>query len=284
MEPPVTKVYFYIPVARSPNARMVRSFEEARVQAAILKEAEFTTADWDYSGHTIEAKRNRAAGRFLKTECEYVLMVDDDMDFEPDLDAIAKLLVCAREEKADIVGPLMVRRAPPHDVAFNEVRFKPDQMQDVLSYATRGMRVPIQGHIGTGCLLIHRRVFEGLSAPWFDTTSSSDCQVCNAGELNGVKADPSCGRCGGKRKDPDGCWTRIGEDANFCHRAIDAGFRCILEAAVTVGHLGDQSFTFEDTVLAKNPLEFADALIRKHREPKAVPAEIHIPGGELCPR
>jgi len=65
--------------------------------------------------------------------------------------------------------------------------------------------------VSTGCLLIHRRVFDAIEEPWFE---------CDPG-------------------------TKGGEDFNFCRKAQEAGFKIYADPSVMTGHYSEYVRGFE---------------------------------------
>jgi hypothetical protein len=266
------EVFFWVPVARNPNGRMVLSFERARAAAAEAKVASFRIAYWDHLSVDIASKRELGADRFLReaTDCEWLMMVDDDMDFRIDPLAIAKLVLAAKKADAQIVAPLMVRRDAPHWVAYNEVRGVPDNTLKAVNWLKKNEIVEMKGHVGTGVILIHRSVFAKVPRPWFYTEMTRRCQ--GDGKPDGFKcrissedaaADPNCPVCKGSGQNPNGTWVAVGEDAYFCRKAIDHGFKCVLAAGVVVGHIGETPFTIQESIRDQFPAIHANAMLQR---------------------
>ena len=262
-EKPMKKIFYYVPVARQPSAIMVASFERARAIAQNEKVAAFAIASWDTMSLSVEVKRNMAATAFLREkEAELLMMVDDDMDFRQDPRAIVRLVQEMDKTGADIIAPLMVRRSPPHYVAYNKVRFEPDKTKDALLAWQTDATHTVTGHVGTGVILIKRKVFEELKGPWFQSVQDWKCRDCEKKDI----PSPDCQKCGGTGDDFSHCNVRQGEDTFFCRRAIDAGYKCFLAAGVIVGHLGEQSFTIEDSFRVNHPVAEARARLLQYEE------------------
>lgn len=258
---PPAKIFYYVPVARQPSPIMVESFERARAIAQNQRKALFAIALWDRGSLSIETKRNIAASTFLNdSDAEWLFMVDDDMDFRQDPEAICKLITEARKVKADIIGPLMVRRGEPHYVAFNEHRGIPDATKRAVKAWQEEETFPVTGHVGSGCLLIHRRVLQALRPPWFVTLTDWKCRKCKE-----VPA-PDCPSCKGTGEDYRRININVGEDAYFCRYAIDAGFSCYVAAGVILGHLGEIGLTIEDALRVQHPVLHARNTLRQYEE------------------
>ena len=145
--------------------------------------------------HVVSA-RNEIARELLRTDYEYVLMVDDDTTIP--LDTIERLLAV----KADIatgVTPIVRVGVLMANIASKDLPSKcarPPHMADL-----SGLLVPSVHDIelcGLSCVLIHRRVFETLGFPWFDwledergNVDSEDMLFCRAAREAGftIRAD-----------------------------------------------------------------------------------------------
>lgn len=279
--PEPAKVFYWVPFSRDPKANMVASFEIARAEAADLGMARYATAKWDGFSGSIEAKRNRAVDMFLETDAEYLMMIDDDMDFRPDLKAIAKLIAAIKDTDADAVAPLMVRRDPPHWVCFNEKRFVPDDLKRAFRAHRDDAFIECTGHLGTGCILINRRVFSKIPRPWFKTETSDRCRVCLSDPANAVK--PDCKQCDGTGTDKYGTWICAGEDTYFSRKIVDAGGKIVLAAGVIVGHIGEACLTVIDSVRVGDPVGYAEVVLKRHDAmqeaiKKQAKPELEVPG------
>lgn len=141
-------------------------------------------------GHPIFSNRNAITRRFLATDCDYLMMIDDDvvpMAFNP-FDFVYA--------KKDIIGfPAKVRQSGR---AINWVAYvrtdQPDNWSPVdFSQVDSSIELLKVDIIGTGCLLIARRVLETIKAPF------------------NIEIDEN-GECA------------MGTDFAFCKRAGEAGF------------------------------------------------------------
>jgi len=60
--------------------------------------------------------RNQIVEEFLKSDCDYLMWLDDDMVVEPD--TATKLIQAAEEHKLDLVTAMIFRRTPPYTPCF----------------------------------------------------------------------------------------------------------------------------------------------------------------------
>ncbi len=106
-----------------------------------------------------DVARNQFAEHLLTTDCTHLLMLDLDHDHPPDI--VTRLSRWA-DDGHQVIAGLCFRRSPPHD----PLMFYPDG--DKWYAPTEWPRGLVSaGIVGTGAILIDRRVFERLPKPWF---------------------------------------------------------------------------------------------------------------------
>src|SRR5271154_2084250 len=113
------------------------------------------------SGMPFDHARNTACENLLKSDFTWLFFLDDDVVTPPD--AYARLAAHGK----DIVSGLYYRRAAPiRPVMLHYVAGDPNpQWIEKWSPANSLIEVDL---VGAGCLLIHRRVIERMSQPWFE--------------------------------------------------------------------------------------------------------------------
>lgn len=197
-----------------------------------------TKFGFNSSGANITNARNEIVEGFLKDDADYLWFVDTDMVFDPDV--LERLVAVAHPVDRPIVGALcfslqkgMNARPTIYTVRDDGkigVRwdYPPDKVLEVDA-------------TGTGCLLIHRSVFEkmrgvhGDAYPYF--------QEASLGSLP------------------------VGEDITFCIRARALGFPIYVDTSVKVGH--EKTFVVDESVyLAQRQARFV--------EPPQVPTYVVI--------
>ena len=183
---------------------------------------------------TIASKRNSLVRMLLeKPELEWMLFLDSDMT--PPRDIVPKLLATHR----DIVSALCVTRKPPYRpcVGFEEpvpvTALFPSGMR-VTSLTQYGGRDPVKevDWTGTGCVLVHRRVFEKMEPQWFEATPEGEAS-----------------------------------DYAFCRKARAAGFKIFCDTNQWVGHIGANAVTIEDTIKENTSHPNSDNLRAACRQP-----------------
>lgn len=205
-----------------------------RTTVALLELQNVLPAGWDLcfqvTACTLAQKRNMAVRRLLETPGKrWLLNLDSDM--KPPRDVVQQLCRGAEEASADLVQALMVKKEPPYEPTGALVAERGEaadplrpctsdpelRVQSPTAESLARMRTPFELDMaGTGCLLVHRRVFETLEEPWYCAASAGH-----------------------------------GSDYNFTLRATDAGFRCVLDPRVRVGHVACHSFGLGDAVRAE---------------------------------
>lgn len=107
-----------------------------------------------------DVARNQFAEHLLSTDCTHLLMLD--LDHDHPMDIVTRLGRWADDEHQVIAG-LAFRRGPPHD----PLMFYQDEAGQWYAPTEWPQGLVSAGIVGTGAILIDRRVFERLPRPWF---------------------------------------------------------------------------------------------------------------------
>lgn len=163
----------------------------------------------------VSRARNNIAAKFLESDCTHLMMVDSDIVFSPE--HISKLLSRDR----DIIGGLYPKKMKTLAWVCNvlpEVGPEDDGTQRVK-------------YIGTGSMLVKRRVFERMIEAYGPQIAYSP----DAGEEGGTKHDffPV-----GVYRTPDGHGRYLSEDWYFCQRWLDLGGEVWADLTVVHHHIG----------------------------------------------
>ena len=189
--------------------------------------------------------RNLLTCAFLNSDCDYMLFVDSDIEFQPD--AVLRMLV---PEKDIICTPYRVKEDPlkmKYAVTFsdpNNIHILPWDLVEI-----------DQGP--AGLMLIHRRVFEKLieTAPDLKINFEENVRkLMNkeiASDIDAVDKymynfwDTSFHLDTGEWK---------GEDLSFCSLAKEAGFKIYANLDSTTVHHGNWGFKgkFGDSLMKRN--------------------------------
>ena len=125
--------------------------------------------------------RNNLVDLAIINDCDYLLMLDDDMVIPPDL--FQRL----RAHDKDVIGALYYQRGGAyHPVIMRQVS-KKDGLKgiDFISHFDPMLQKPglykIDGVIGGGCMLFKTDVFRKIPQPyfWIDGIVGTDVHVCN---------------------------------------------------------------------------------------------------------
>jgi len=167
-----------------------------------------------YGVSVIPKARNIIVDSFLKTPSHYLLFLDSDQVFP---ETIAEELLIMDK---DIAGAVYVSKVPPH----YPMVFKRDEkkMPHTLLEFPENECFEVDG-VGTGVMLIKRKVFEAMRRPYFAMPRNYDLGLTE------------------------------GEDLDFCLEAKKLGFSIWANPKFSklIGHIGYLPFTLEDYHLHK---------------------------------
>jgi hypothetical protein len=229
--------------------------------------------------------RNSCADLFLQSPCDWMLTIDDDLVLpfgnahwfnsfsgfdlpEPfaSLNALDRLMSHGKT----VVGALYFGRHPGAKAVFCEA-MSIESENDYARKAPYDLIKPVKW-VGTGCLLVHRSVFEDIEkrfprlargpnkmgGQWFTSTEVSlldqleKAKESLEGPLTGDKAYKAltileAATSTAKRENALGC----GEDVSFCLRASAAGHQPYVDMGLVCGHLGHTVFGPKNTGVKK---------------------------------
>ena len=160
-------------------------------------------------GSLVYNARNELARQAIKSEADWVLWLDSDMVFEPDL--LKKMLEVCEENDIDFLTGLCFRRKPPYTPTLFD---RLDKMEHGASYTTI-MSVPEGRFKVGGC------GFAGV-------LMSTDVLLSVAARFGGRMFDPMEG---------------FGEDVSFCWRARQCGYEIWCDSEIELGHVGSMIVT-----------------------------------------
>ena len=162
-----------------------------------------------YGVSVIPKARNIIAETFMNTSSHYLLFLDADQVFPS---TIAEELLMMDK---DVAGAVYVSKVPPH----YPIVFKRDEnkVPRILLEFPRNEIFEVDG-LGTGCMLIKRKVLEAMKRPYFAMPRNYDLGLTD------------------------------GEDLDFCFEAQKLGFSIWANPKPSkwVGHIGYFPFTLED--------------------------------------
>ena len=217
--------------------------------------------------------RNKLATKFLASSFEWLLMLDDDMvppcgnaewfnqntgldlpEWAAGLNTVDRLTSHGKT----LVGATYFGRSPDRPPVFAEGA---QRREEILRTGPRDEVVPTKW-VGTGCLMIHRTVFEDVerafphlsresnrgTGQWF-TSSEHDLHTAVSTALTQLEsADPvvlsdiSAGLAAGLRRTSIHSSLGMGEDVQFCVRATQSGHQPHVDLGLWNGHFGPACF------------------------------------------
>lgn len=225
----------------------------------------------------ISHTRNKLAQAFLETDAEWSLWVDDDMilpmgksewflqttgaRIRPEwagLHTINRLLSHGKP----LVGALYTGRQREGRLMFAEGASDPRVSDDIRRNGPRN-ECRATRWVATGCLLIHRKVFEGINKKFphlkqnFFSPSEHDL-VSATEEISRVLTDSllspeqriqQCVQLLEKGRVLSNTNSRVGvgEDVIFCVRAGQAGFQAHIDLGLVCGHQGSEIYGIWNT-------------------------------------
>ena len=216
--------------------------------------------------------RNSCADLFLKSQCEWMLTIDDDMivpfGSAKWMEAHSKLglkepfasfhsLERLLSHNKTLVGALYFGRHEHGAPMYNEGANVPAEA----AYARKAPYDLIKPTrwVGTGCMLIHRKVYEdiemafpnlarrnGRGGQWFTSTEHDLIRELDAlskfmaqGEFDGGKALAAYEKIEAIRnRARSNSGLGMGEDVAFCIRAQQAGHQPYVDMGLVCGHIG----------------------------------------------
>jgi len=174
---------------------------------------------WD---HPISSNRNRIVQRFLATDCDYLLMIDDDV---VPLHNPCQLVFADK----DVIGMPAKVRAKIHSlnwVAYMKNPYGDGYAPVDFSRVDTDIDLLEVDAIGTGCILIKRKVLEAIKAPFH------------------IKFDDN-GLC------------MMGTDFAFCERAKEAGFEIFTTPKLICEHFKEVGLA---DIMSYDDSDFRDEL------------------------
>ena len=155
-------------------------------------------------GSLVYDSRNGLGKQALAGDFDYVLWLDSDMVFDPDL--MERMFKKLQDEDLDILTGLYFRRVPPYSpVLFNSLNYG-DNKATWTEFTELPENALIEvGGCGFGCVLMSTEVLMSVQSK-FNTMFQ-----------------PMQG---------------LGEDLAFCWRARQCGYKIMCDTSLVVGHVG----------------------------------------------
>lgn len=225
--------------------------------------------------------RNTCADLFLRSDCEWMLMVDDDMVLPghaawfnaytdmglPEKFANFNVVDRLLSHGKTLVGALYFGKHKHGKPMYCEGVYNPAE-EDYARQAPIDLIKPTKW-VATGCLLVHRKVFldiekryprlarnkEGLRGQFFTASEDAAVEAVDAclkliddampgnSIIGRVEAILRAGKLEAERHTPLG----LGEDVSFCRRATVTGNQPYVDMGLVLGHIGTQVYGPKNT-------------------------------------
>jgi len=168
----------------------------------------------------VSRARNLLAQDMLDSECDYLLFIDSDINFEPE--HVLRLMAWAQDPKKGIVAAVPRTRSETKNYIAT---LDYDENGDL---TMNGMGLVRAARVATAFMLVRREVFVELDKAhpewrYFDARSNRtlpclfDFQLTEEGYM--------------------------GEDFLFCDRVREHGFEVWVDPSISLGHMGVQEYT-----------------------------------------
>ena len=168
-------------------------------------------------GSLVYDSRNKLGEMAIALGTDYVLWLDSDMVFSPDL--LVGMLKTLRENDLDILTGVYFRRVAP----FTPVIFDEMEFTETGSRHTEFEAIPEGlfevGACGFGCVLMKTEVLADTLAKTGNLFSPQNS---------------------------------VGEDICFCLRARECGYKIIADPSIRLGHIGNRTITRQYWEALKN--------------------------------
>lgn len=161
--------------------------------------------------------RNGLTKKAITESFDYVLWLDSDMDFQPDI--LEKLMEDAKEGRGYVSGLYMKRKKPITPIIYKELGYYQGE-DEVTPVAIPYLDYPKDS------------IFE-IEGSGFGGCLTSVELLKKVAEKHGAPFSPILG---------------FGEDLSFCFRVKDIGEKMYCDSSVKLGHVGFVTYTEDDFV------------------------------------
>jgi hypothetical protein len=199
-------------------------------QAATSKDNPVKQIQYLNGDSLVSRARNKIAERFLASDCEYLMFIDNDILFQPE--DITRLRAYGR----DIVGGVYLKKKLPYSAVANR-NIATDDVTGLLEMA----------EIGTGFMMISRRAFERIIEEF-----GTELQY-KAENDETVGAYYDFFRVG---VNSEGRY--LSEDYFFCELARKVGIKVWLDSGILVKHKGHAVYPFDDNTFLEACADFIE--------------------------
>jgi len=167
----------------------------------------------------VSRARNLLAKDLLESDCDYLLFIDSDINFEPE--HIFRLMAWGSDPKKGIVAGV------PRTRSENKVYIADLDYDENGELTMNGMGLVRGKRVATAFMLVRREVFVTMTAAhpeWVYKDQRSDRMIPCLFDFQLTEEG------------------YIGEDFLFCDRARELGFEVWIDPTITLGHMGVQEY------------------------------------------
>lgn len=167
----------------------------------------------------VSRARNLLAQDMIESNCDYLLFIDSDINFEPE--DILRLMAWGSDPKKGIVA------AVPRTRSENKVYIANLDYDENGELTMNGMGLVRAERVATAFMLVRREVFITMAEAHPDWTyydKRSDRMIPCLFDFELTEEG------------------YIGEDFLFCDRARELGFEVWIDPSITLGHMGVQEY------------------------------------------
>lgn len=228
----------------------VRAYDN--LKAALFQQRINTNIDFLQGNSILPAARNFLVNRFVRSDADWILMVDSDISYDP-----KDILACLPHLENAVIGLPCCKKFAKWDRIAETIRLNPDYSPNDIPaiLADANFAIPESGilltdeyglanveWIGTGAMLTSRQALEKIIAANPGEKVEIDGQAAQEffryesmqEEKNGVK------------------WTRYaGEDVSFCRLAKRSGVAVKAKMDARTGHAGFFDYRFDAAAVSK---------------------------------
>lgn len=183
----------------------------------------------------IGRSRSIMVSEFLKTDADVMVIIDDDIVFEPS--DFWKIIEGARDTKSVYGGAYVTRSTTPH---LSSRKFP----ESTLVFEQGPARRPAEiVYLATGFWAMHRDLVEGMIGKEYETAyGPAKIEEVQQGADRAFVPffAPYVVR------EPNGQLHYLSEDWAFCNRARQLGFKIWCDQSIILQHMGDYPYTVRD--------------------------------------
>lgn len=191
----------------------------------------------------IGRSRSIMCTEFLKTDADVMVIIDDDIVFEPG--DFWKIVEGARETRGIYGGAYVTRSTEPHITS----RVLADGKEQLFAQTPERRPVEYQ-YLATGFWAVHRDVMEAMvGAEFVDAYGTHRMDLVELGADRPFYPMFQPFVC----REEDGRLHYLSEDWAYCNRARQLGFRAWVDLSIILIHMGEYPYTVRDLKTLAEP-------------------------------